>query len=105
MREFDRGLFPDFRPDQILKLKEKMKNKLLELERDGMFHIGIRESQKRKDKPLETRAKARMREHLIEQAKNDPILRQDVIVSKTEELAHLVKKNKLRKRSNGTRIA
>ena len=98
MREFDRGLFPDFRPDQILKLKEKMKNKLIELERDGMFHIGISESRNRKNKPLETRAKARMREHLIEQAKNDPILRQDVVVSKTEELAHLVKKNKLRKR-------
>ena len=98
MREFERGLMPEFSPEKQLEFKKKMKNKLLELERDGMFHIAIGESRKLRDKPLETRAKARMREHLIEQAKNDPILRQDVITSKTEELAHLVKKNKLRKR-------
>ena len=95
-REFERGLAPDYRPESILKFKDLAKKKLLEMERDGMFHIAIGESRKRKNRPLDTRAKARMREHLIEAAKNDPMLHQDIVVSKSPELEKLVKKNKLR---------
>ena len=95
------GLRNELSPEAIWQQTQKVKEAREQAENRESHPIDI-DAGPEKIRKMTKEQLRKLLDHLIEQAKANPFWHQDVIVSKTEELANLVKSNKLRNVNLGT---